>query len=768
VVVGASVEEWPEEFRAEWDELRDALSQTVRALCNRANDVLWRLEVEGSKELFDSVEAQPLTEEQRQAATNFENRVQLVAAAGSGKTSVMVAKAAYAVKRGLVDPDRVLMLAFNKLAATELAERTRKAFQKAGLDPVALNIQTFHAFGLSVMGEITGIKPRLAPWVENESRMNTHARELIDRLRKSDKSFAVSWFMLKTVYFRDLGLFGEDSDIEDWDAVTKKRGKRTMAGDIVKSDEERMLANWLYVHDVEYRYEAKYVFETADALHSQYVPDFYYPEINVYHEHFALDAQGKPPQHFVGYSDGVAWKRKCHAKNGTTLFETTSAEIRSNDPFSRLEEMLRQNGLEPQLNSDKRPTGPEPISDANIVRLILTVLSHFKSNRMTISDLDKRLDDLSGQEGNIRRRFFFMVFSKFLAAWQKDLESQDYVDFHDMLVRAADEVDTSPESRRFDLILVDEFQDTSLARLGLVRALSNRRGVQVTVVGDDWQGINRFAGADLSVMTKFDTVFDEALTLALTRTFRCDQDICDFSSRFVMKNPAQQVKQVAGQARGQFPHLKVHLIDEVNSEEGLVQARRAEVRSIVENLKEAHAKPEFSVFILGRYKFEIEGLGGGNFGPDISVNAMTIHASKGLEADYVIIVGMNAGTTYGFPSKKTDDPLLSLVMPVPEIFPHAEERRLLYVATTRAKYGVYFISAVNNPSEFVTEAISDFSELVQAFGRRGDFGDLCPECNRPLIRRTNSKSGNEFLGCQGFPKCNYTRRLEGASPRTSS
>jgi hypothetical protein len=86
-----------------------------------------------AKDFLDRVESKPLTEEQARAVICFDNRVQVVAAAGSGKTSTMVAKAAYAIDRGFVEPERIVMLAFNKDAAKELEERAQRCFDRLGM-----------------------------------------------------------------------------------------------------------------------------------------------------------------------------------------------------------------------------------------------------------------------------------------------------------------------------------------------------------------------------------------------------------------------------------------------------------------------------------------------------------------------------------------------------------------------------------------------------------------------------------------------------------
>jgi DNA helicase-4 len=126
--------------------------------------------------------------------------------------------------------------------------------------------------------------------------------------------------------------------------------------------------------------------------------------------------------------------------------------------------------------------------------------------------------------------------------WQKRLAADRSVDFEDMLVQAAGHLEAGTVDAGFDLIMVDEFQDASRARARLVRGLVQSPGRFLMAVGDDWQSINRFAGADLSVMTDFEALFGRGRQLALTTTFRCPQTVCDVARVFVSANPGQYSK----------------------------------------------------------------------------------------------------------------------------------------------------------------------------------------------------------------------------------
>ncbi|NKX52475.1 DNA helicase UvrD, partial [Arthrobacter deserti] len=196
-----------------------------------------------------------------------------------------------------------------------------------GLPAGNIAAQTFHSFGLEVIGQATGRKPALAPWLES-GRDHEHLMKIVDELRNTDPGFRRAWDFYRLVLGRARPEFGqEETDPEARDPRTQGSGFRTLQGEVDRSQGERIIADWLFYHGVRYVYEARYEHDTADAAHRQYTPDFYYPDINAYHEHLALDQDGHPPASFEGYLEGVRWKRDLHRRHGTTLLETTMAGV---------------------------------------------------------------------------------------------------------------------------------------------------------------------------------------------------------------------------------------------------------------------------------------------------------------------------------------------------------------------------------------------------------------------------------------------------------
>jgi DNA helicase-4 len=182
-------------------------------------------------------------------------------------------------------------------------------------------------------------------------------------------------------------------------------------------------------------------------------------------------------------------------------------------------------------------------------------------------------------------------------------------------------------------------------------------------------------------------------------------------------------------------------------------------------LRAQRAQEIRSVFFLGRYRHlrpEAMAQWSEQFRNSLQLEFKTIHSSKGLQADYVILLGMQSGKL-GFPSLIADDPLLQMVMPVPETFPHAEERRLFYVALTRARHGVYLLASKSAPSCFIDELeqtieIAPMLRFPETEGITNDGAPVekCPRCGRGRLQVRESKHG-PFFGCSEYPACTYTR-----------
>lgn len=709
-------------------------------------------ELEIEKPFFDKVEKSPLTKEQATAVVCFDNRVLLIASAGSGKTSTMVAKAAYALRKGYVEPERMLLLAFNADAAAELIERIRARLTPLGLPAEKVQARTFHAFGLEVIGQATGKKPSIAPWVENGKDLEA-LLQMVDEIKDSDLVFRSNWDLFRIVFGQDLPAFGKEQDSPDsWDKETRKEGFWTLNGDVVKSRGEQFIANWLFYNGVRYEYERPYVVDTASARYGQYCPDFYFPDIDVYLEHWALDKHGNPPPQFTDYKEGMAWKKRVHAANGTQLLETTMAGVWSGQAVRYLAEELTKRGVILDPNPDRPVPGRNPIDNPRLARIFRTFLAHVKGNRLTAADLRQRLEDGVAGAFRYRHLLFLSLFERIWAAWDKRLRASNQIDFDDMLGMAVDCMEQGKWHSPFDLVMVDEFQDVSEARGRLIANLVKDPDRYLFAVGDDWQSINRFAGSNLAAMTNFDAKFGLATTLKLETTFRCSQALCDISSRFIQKNPKQLRKHVRSVSSTTTPPIIITEVDEDTKIRAAVAKRLEEIAQLARDQGRIQR-----VFLLGRYRSHKEYLPLRVDASLLDVSFITVHSSKGLEADHIILPRMTA-ETLGFPSLIEDDPVLHLAMPDADPYEYAEERRLFYVALTRAKSTVTLITLSHKSSPFVAELIKEHKLTVRGLDGEDLVREACPACHTGMLVRRKSKYG-VFLGCSCYPKCRYKQSI---------
>ena len=689
---------------------------------------------------FRSIEKSPLNYEQTRAVVCNDSRVLLIAAAGSGKTSTIIAKLGYVLQKQYFKPSKVLLLAFNRSAAVELKERTQ--LRLSGIDNIEdVSIKTFHALSLGIIGEATGKKPSVADWVDSGKDLRT-IEFIVQGLKKKSSSFRRNWDLFRVVFSNEVAGARTDEDLWEVDKSESQKRYWTSNGEHVRSRGELALANWLHYHGVNYKYEQDYFIDTADSHHRQYKPDFYFPDIDTYLELWALNSRGNPPSEFKGYREGMDWKRQVHFINDTKLLEVTSAGIFSGRAFSFLEKELKQAGVILAFDPDRPVKGRQPIKNARLVKVFRTFLSHAKGNRLTTQELRQRIN--SGVAGGFkyRSRIFLGLFEKIWREWDSMLTQENSVDFDDLLGSACDCLEKGEWTSPYDLIMVDEFQDASFARARLISELLKEEDKYLFAVGDDWQGINRFAGADSSVMREFEVLFGKGETLALQQTYRCSQSLCNITSQFVTKNPLQLKKEVVSK---QPDVVEPVLVYRVSTREKINSAVQIRIEEII-----ASSNKPTNILILGRYNRDKRFMPKptGHFNAIISFK--TVHSSKGLEADHVILPNV-LDATLGFPSKVEDDPVMQLAMLDAELFPFAEERRLFYVALTRARETVTLVTPIGQESLFLQELVSENGIKIQNFDCESVETCSVKGCTGHMVERV-SKYG-EFMGCSRYPAC---------------
>lgn len=729
------------------------------------------------KEFFDTIESKPLTPEQRLSVVVDEDATLVLAGAGSGKTSVITAKAAYLVKAGIRRPEEILLLAFAKNAAEEMSERVEA---RSGVPIVA---RTFHAIAYDIIGIVEGSKPALADHATDDMAFDNLIKQILKDLvyRLSAVSKAITHFFAHFLV----------EPKTEWDFKSKHHfythmeahDLRTLQGEKVKSYEELQIANWLYENGVEYEYEPLYEHKIPETGRRDYQPDFRLTESGIYIEHFGVRRQKMADGNerlitapFVDrdeYLAGMDWKRKVHAEHQTTLIETYSYERQEGHLLTGLAEKLA-----PHVTLKPRPV--DTIYDRivelkqvdDFSRLLGTFLRKFKSGGYSLQDCETKSDRMKLGK---RPRAFLDVFAPVFEEYQKRLLGR--IDFEDMILRAARYAEDGRYVSPFRHILVDEFQDISQSRARLVKALKAQHpDVRVFAVGDDWQSIFRFAGSDIHLMRDFGREFGGSFdgetgvhrTVDLGRTFRSVDQIAFAARTFVLRNPAQIEKKIAPAGTATEPAIRVFMVSKGEDEGKLSEVLAALSAAVAPETKPA------TVLLLGRYRsIEPDMQALRRRFPRLKISFKTIHASKGLEADHVVLMNADSGRR-GFPSEIVDDPLLSLVSPEEEAFQNAEERRVMYVAMTRARHTLTILASNARPSSFVTELRTDPAYGILTAPDAESQTHACGECGGRLLGVTGQNAriwyrcehvqhcGNLLPAC---PTCGTAlpRHAEGAS-----
>lgn len=287
-------------------------------------------------------------------------------------------------------------------------------------------------------------------------------------------------------------------------------------------------------------------------------------------------------------------------------------------------------------------------------------------------------------------------------AYCDELLDQEAIDFNDMIIRAIEVTEQQQFKPLWSHLLIDEFQDISGARIELVKTLV-KYGPQpcLTAVGDDWQAIYRFAGGKLELTTQFDTLVGSNTKTRLQKTFRYNNSIADLAGRFVMKNPEQFKKQI--KTHHIVTQSQVYLLDSRTAQ----NENEIEVRALQTVATIRKHDPDGMIAVLGRYRYLLNNAQktiAKNYSENIEY--WTFHGAKGLEADYCILLGFFKGKV-GFPNQSKGDEMLEALLPTMDSYPHSEERRLFYVALTRARNKVYIIADSAATSEFIEELIAE-------------------------------------------------------------
>ena len=682
----------------------------INRLVKQHNEGIITFLLDTHKEFFDHCLKYPLDKQQRRSIVSGEENCLVVSSAGSGKTSSIVGKVKYLTEIKKINPQNILLISYTNKAAAELTERMGIA---------GLRGYTFHKLALDIIGQTTGQKPSIC---ENTDALFVKIyHELLNdkKFKKSVIEYFIDyqtpekeWEKRKNERRQQLS---EQKEVRLKATFPDMDGKTVY----VRSEQEQKICFALSSLSVKFRYEEPYEHPLVDEMHSQYKPDFsiYFEQggetKRIYLEHFGVDEHGLVPIWFAKdrgityeeanqkYNDGITWKKAAHEKFGTKLLTTSSADFHYSDIREKLKTLLEKADVSIQEKTDAElydmVLPPNSKHEKAFIRLVVTFVTLIKSSCKSVDEVLRQTKNAGDERSTfIIKNIFQPVYKRYI----EELANINQIDFTDAILQATD-ICRSSHPVKYDYIIVDEFQDISVDRYNFLKVL--REGnppAKLYCVGDDWQSIYRFSGSDMALFNQFSDYFGQTEINKIETTYRFGEPLVSLSSQFIQRNEAQIKK-------------NIHPFNpQVKTELQFCDYERRDYCNVIGQLV-ASIPLDKSVFLLGRYSFDDYYLSfmyksvkeGNRFFyiiGDRKIEFLTVHKSKGLEADYVIILQCNKDT-YGFPSLVSDDPVLNYVLTKSDQYPYGEERRLFYVAITRAKVKTYILYDRRFPSVFVDE-----------------------------------------------------------------
>lgn len=582
-------------------------------------------------DFFKTVESYPLDKQQIEAVLADEDNCLVIAGAGSGKTSTIVAKIKYLITVLNVPVEEILTISFTNKSAADLKRR----INVPGLTP-----QTFHKLGLTVHTAVNQTRPNIYDGRDNCGRLSSYLTAATEN----------------QAYLGQLAIF-----LKSCLKIPKSRQD--------------------FSSRIEYK---RYVKEFRDSI-----------------------------------SEDV-------------------------DVESLVIEKLDANQI------------------AEFLDLCRNFLSLFKADGLEIGHVksllnENKLDKLQ----TLRINIFLELFKPIYEKYRLQLRADSMIDFNDMILQAINYIDAGLFRKKYSYIIIDEFQDLSIGRYRLLQAIRRQNpAVKFFCVGDDWQSIFRFAGSDINLFKSFNKYFGYSHKARIETTYRFSQPLIKMSSSFILRNPSQTFKALKTADKSKITSYSIIETKAASGDD------TEAVLKALQSMRQLGLCNDSKVYIIGRYNFDFGRItvrrgviepdpaeltfryysqAGGSKPLELTIEFVTAHKSKGLEADFVLIINCNSGK-YGFPSDRVNDPTINLLLSSTDKFEDSEERRLFYVAMTRAKRHVVFIAEADRKSRFIKELQKDH------LGKK----TACPKCGDGEVIKHKAKYGI-LWSCTNYAYgCTYT------------
>lgn len=686
-----------------------------------------------------------LNTKQNQAVTSDEKRLLVLAGAGSGKTKTLLSKLNYLIEEKGVNPGNILAVTFTKNAANEMIDRLiiqadhsdhfamiladkqisqdeknseRRTWKRKYNWIDRLSLSTFHSLCYQIL-RTDGVNE-----FDNQFKILTDTKrpeeDELSKYTAQETIFAVFHKLLLQLCDENDYLLKLKRYILDYyvDKIHRNPGYifpdhtdskifTSLNGTRVRSKSEQFIADWFYRHSIRFVYEPMTNIRDFD-----FHPDFYLPDADLFLEH--VSNKSYPTRN----------KEKQFEKANLIIFKTTEEMTKDSALFGQELERIVKNRL---------PSGYFKKIDLSFqeeFKFYHENVKDFLIQAMRVTDMIKvensetgEIAEQAAKDQHERVRMFYELAIPLIREYTSYCIDKSYLDFNDMLIRAISLFRNHPDiaakyRKKYTHILVDEFQDVNTLQVELLKMLLTDEA-QLFCVGDDWQSIYGFRGSNISYIVDFEKHFSNAGIIKLDMNYRSTPNIVGASNEVIKNNKYQIEKNLKASKKSEHK-IVVYAGNNEAENLGFCEAE-------IQDLMESGYSGEDILFLYRRSKmahpyFEHFKKAG------IRVQFKTIHAAKGLESKVVFIVGLTEGPG-GFPDVWLEDRIFQVIKKANHDLLLEEERRLFYVALTRAKDKLFLITEKGCESSFLKEIPAIFTVKTSLLSRKTNSeSPLCRKC----------------------------------------
>lgn len=692
-----------------------------------------------------------LNEKQREAVVSEARRMLVLAGAGSGKTKTLLQKMIYLIEEKQVSPSSILAITFTKNAANEMLDRLILIADKTGgyarvlqdkkktaADKVAarreyirkfkwiegLTVRTFHSFGYALMRNfgvhefdnrfrIVGDEKRTededeySKYIAPETAFEVFHKLLIQKC-ENEPSYLLNLKRYMLDYLVDK-IHLKETAIKH----LHNEGKfyTTLDGKRVRSKSEQYIADFLFRHNIPYEYEPQIQIKDFS-----FRPDFYVPAANLFLEHVSNKSYSMRDKEEQFLNGNILYAKTYErmAENSAVFNHTLDKLIRGRLPanYSTLKKIGFNEALKGHLDHVKE-----------FVQTVMRITDLIKVENLN----PEQVLSEAQKEQHERIRNFYALAIPLILEYKRYCIDKSYLDFNDLISKTVsllqhhDDVAHSVRSR-YSYVLVDEFQDVNNLQVDLIKLLLTEQ-TQLFCVGDDWQSIYGFRGSNVDYIIEFEKHFQDACIIKLDLNYRSTQNIVGASNEVIKNNRHKIEKDIRA---SKLSEQKIELFAGADEAENVAFCARR-----VREYLDAGVPAEDILFLYRRSKMmfpflnELKKIG-------IYVPYKTIHAAKGLEAQVVFIIGLIDGFG-GFPDIWLEDRIFQVVKKANLDLLLEEERRLFYVALTRAKDKLFLITEKGRESSFLKEIPDTYTVRTGvALPSVVEEVRLCPVCQQQM------------------------------------